>query len=93
MQPASPQQQQGEDGSAPEEEWAVGGGCVVEHVLSVKPLMPVPPPFSYYTRSIFCKQVEAVLWDLQREVERLEAQRALEEQQQQQHAEQVSVLG
>ncbi|GIL58294.1 hypothetical protein Vafri_13370 [Volvox africanus] len=46
-----------------EEEW-----CEVEHQLSVVPSVPVPPPVSFYTRSIFVRQVEGILVDLQRAV-------------------------
>ncbi|GLI66429.1 hypothetical protein VaNZ11_010227 [Volvox africanus] len=45
------------------EEW-----CEVEHQLSVVPSVPVPPPVSFYTRSIFVRQVKGVLVDLQRAV-------------------------
>ncbi|GLC36665.1 hypothetical protein PLESTB_000128000 [Pleodorina starrii] len=50
---------------------AAGGGtewCEVEHQLSVVPSVPVPAPVSYYTRSIFVRQVEGILADLQRAV-------------------------
>mmetsp|Transcript_9215 Transcript_9215/g.22807 ORF Transcript_9215/g.22807 Transcript_9215/m.22807 type:complete len:253 (-) Transcript_9215:34-792(-) len=52
--------------------------CIVEHCLSVKPSLPVPPPISYYTRSIFVKQVDAILQDLEREVRRRQAVAAAE---------------
>lgn len=45
------------------EEW-----CEVEHQLSVVPSVPVPLPLSYYTRSIFVRQVEGILADLQRAI-------------------------
>lgn len=44
--------------------------CVVEHVLSVQPIVPIPQPFTYYARPIFVKQVEGILQDLQREITR-----------------------
>jgi hypothetical protein len=52
-----------------------GGGCVITHTLSVQPLIPVPPPFSYYTSSIFVKQVEGVLRDLETELLRRRQQK------------------
>ena len=40
----------------------------VEHVLAVKPLMPIPGPVAHYTKGIFTRQVAAILRDLEREV-------------------------
>ncbi len=37
----------------------VGPAVLVEHQLSVMPMMPVPAPFAYYTRPIFVKQVRS----------------------------------
>ncbi|EFJ41841.1 hypothetical protein VOLCADRAFT_107511 [Volvox carteri f. nagariensis] len=51
------------EAAAGDQEW-----CEVEHQLSVVPSVPVPPPVSYYTRSIFVRQVEGILADLQRAV-------------------------
>lgn len=48
-----------------------GGGCVVEHVLAVKPLVDVPPAVAPYTSHIFKQQVAGLLRDLADEVERL----------------------
>jgi len=47
-----------------------GETCLVEHELSMKPLVPVPPPISYYTKSVLEKEVATVLTDLQMEVQR-----------------------
>ena len=33
------------------------GKCLVEHELAMKPLVPVPPPISYYTKSVLEKEV------------------------------------
>ncbi len=44
--------------------------CTVEHVLAVKPLMPIPAAISQYTKNIFTRQVMAILADLSAEVER-----------------------
>lgn len=47
----------------------VGGGCVVEHRLSVKPLMDVPAPIAKLTSGIFMRQVslgacmDGVVWE------------------------------
>ncbi|KAF5835125.1 hypothetical protein DUNSADRAFT_7844 [Dunaliella salina] len=46
-----------------------GETCLVEHELSMKPLVPVPPPISYYTKSVLEKEVMTVLTDLQMEVQ------------------------
>lgn len=35
--------------------------CVVRHVLSVKPMMDVPPPIATYTRGIFVQQVRVLV--------------------------------
>ena len=48
-----------------------GGGCVVEHVLAVKPLVDVPPAVAPYTSSIFKQQVAGLLRDLAGEAARL----------------------
>ncbi|KXZ47578.1 hypothetical protein GPECTOR_34g737 [Gonium pectorale] len=61
-----PGRRAGAAGNAEEEE---GEWCEVEHVLSVVPSMPMPPPVAYYTRSIFVRQVEGILTDLRRGVE------------------------
>lgn len=48
--------------------------CVIEHVLAVKPLLPIPGPVAHYTKSIFTRQVSNILNDLQAEIERQEQQ-------------------
>lgn len=60
----------------------LGGGdgrsCEVEHQLSVLPGMPVPPVVSYYMRSIFVRQVDRILRDLQAGVARQQQQQQQE---------------
>ena len=34
-----------------------GSSCEVSHELSMKPLLPIPPPISYYTSSVLEKEV------------------------------------
>ncbi|KAG2432821.1 hypothetical protein HXX76_008555 [Chlamydomonas incerta] len=55
----------------PGEQW-----CEVQHTLSVVPAVQVPAPVAYYTRSIFVKQVEGILLDLQRGLPRWRAERS-----------------
>lgn len=43
------------------------GGCLVEHVLKVTPLVAPPRAFAHYTSKIFMRQVEGILGDLQAE--------------------------
>ncbi|KAG2448905.1 hypothetical protein HYH02_006253 [Chlamydomonas schloesseri] len=50
--------------------------CEVQHTLSVVPAVPVPAPVAFYTRSIFVKQVEGILLDLQRGLPRWRAERS-----------------
>ncbi|KIZ07366.1 hypothetical protein MNEG_0592 [Monoraphidium neglectum] len=45
-----------------------GGGARVEHVLAVKPTMPIPAAISQYTQGIFTRQVSNILRDLEREI-------------------------
>ena len=45
-----------------------GGGARVEHVLAVKPLMPIPGAVANYTKGIFTRQVSNILRDLEREI-------------------------
>ncbi|GAX73261.1 hypothetical protein CEUSTIGMA_g715.t1 [Chlamydomonas eustigma] len=45
-------------------------GCLVRHVLSVKPIMGLPEPIARLTQGIFVHQVSQVFEDLCREVER-----------------------
>ena len=40
----------------------------IEHVLAVKPLIPIPPAVAKYTQGIFTAQVAGILRDLSREV-------------------------
>lgn len=44
--------------------------CMVEHVLAVKPFMPIPAAIGQYTKNIFTRQVTAILADLSLEVDR-----------------------
>lgn len=44
------------------------GRARIEHVLAVKPLMPIPAAISQYTRGIFTRQVSNILRDLEREI-------------------------
>jgi hypothetical protein len=45
-----------------------GGRARVEHVLAVKPLMPIPPAVARFTQGIFTRQVANILRDLEREI-------------------------
>ena len=45
-----------------------GGGCRVEHRLSVQPVMAPPDAFSGYTQKIFERQMEQLLRDLGQEL-------------------------
>lgn len=47
-----------------------GGGCRIEHILAVKPLLSIPAAVAPYTSSIFKSQVSALLADLQAEIDR-----------------------
>jgi hypothetical protein len=47
-----------------------GGGCRIEHILAVKPLLSIPAAVSPYTSSIFKSQVSALMADLQAEIDR-----------------------
>ncbi|KAI8475786.1 MAG: hypothetical protein J3K34DRAFT_456142 [Monoraphidium minutum] len=57
--PASP--------ASPASPGSPGGRARIEHVLAVKPLMPIPAAVSQYTRGIFTRQVANILRDLERE--------------------------
>ena len=46
----------------------VDGICRIEYILTVKPLLLPPPPFSGYTRSIFVAQMKQIMEDLYREL-------------------------
>lgn len=48
-----------------------GNGVVVEHLLSVRPMIEIPQSLSSLSQGIFCAQVQATLTDLENEVERL----------------------
>lgn len=48
---------------------ATGGGRTrIEHVLAVKPVMPIPAAIAQYTKGIFTRQVANILQDLNREI-------------------------
>jgi ribosome-associated toxin RatA of RatAB toxin-antitoxin module len=49
-------------------EAAPGGGCRIEHILAVKPVMEIPPAIAPYTSSIFKQQVGKLLQDLERAI-------------------------
>ena len=49
---------------------AAAGGCRIEHILAVKPVMTIPPIIAPYTASIFKQQVAALLKDLEGEIDR-----------------------
>lgn len=51
-------------------EAAPGGGCYIEHILAVKPVMEIPPPIAPYTSSIFKQQVLKLLQDLEGAIRR-----------------------
>lgn len=57
-------------------EQAAAGGCRIEHVLAVKPLLAIPAAIAPYTSSIFKEQVAALLQDLNREICRQVAEQA-----------------
>jgi len=44
--------------------------CVVQHVLSVKPMMQLPKPIAQATKGIFVNQVSNILDDLMNEIDR-----------------------
>jgi hypothetical protein len=46
------------------------GRCRVEHVLAVKPSIPVPATIAQLTATLFKQQVKGLLRDLSEEVER-----------------------
>ncbi|CAL5224922.1 g7688 [Coccomyxa viridis] len=52
-----------------------GGGCRVQHRLSVQPSLAPPEALASYTKKIFVRQVERLLEDLSRELCRVRAQR------------------
>lgn len=47
-----------------------GGGCLIDHVLSVKPVVVPPAMIGAFTKRIFAKQVRQILQDLVEELER-----------------------
>ena len=59
-------------GSLPRAQQRAGGEgrpiARVEHVLAVKPVMPIPGPIANYTKGIFTRQVANILRDLEREI-------------------------
>jgi len=55
--------------------WAVaptksGRGCVVEHVLAVEPVVPLPRPIAAVASVLFTRQIDSLLGDLRAEMER-----------------------
>ena len=50
-----------------------GGGCRVQHRLSVQPSLAPPEALASYTKKIFVRQVERLLEDLSRELCRVQA--------------------
>lgn len=50
-----------------------GGGCRVQHRLSVQPSLAPPEALAAYTKKIFVRQVERLLEDLSRELRRVQA--------------------
>lgn len=46
----------------------LNGTCQVEYVLTVKPFLLPPPPFSGYTRRIFVAQMMQIMEDLDQEI-------------------------
>lgn len=49
---------------------AADGGCRIEHILAVKPVMEIPAAIAPYTSSIFKQQVGKLLQDLQHAIDR-----------------------
>lgn len=49
---------------------AAGGGCRIEHILAVKPVMEIPAAIAPYTSSIFKQQVGKLLQDLEHAIDR-----------------------
>lgn len=49
---------------------APGGGCCIEHMLAVKPVVPIPPAVAAVTSSIFVQQATDVMRDLCAEIAR-----------------------
>ena len=49
-----------------------GGGCRVQHCLSVAPSLAPPEALAVYTKKIFVRQVERLLEDLARELCRVQ---------------------
>lgn len=45
-----------------------GGGCLVEHILTVEPIVNPPPFMQGYTQKIFVQQVASILNDLEQEM-------------------------
>lgn len=50
------------------------GGCTVIHVLSVKPALKIPSLITFYTKSIFERQVQQLMSDLDVELKRRQQQ-------------------
>lgn len=46
------------------------GGCRIEHILAVKPVMDIPAYIAPYTSSIFKQQVGKLLQDLEQAIAR-----------------------
>jgi hypothetical protein len=47
-----------------------GRGCVVEHVLAVEPVVPLPRPIAAVASVLFTRQINSLLGDLRAEMER-----------------------
>ena len=47
-------------------------GVIVEHLLSVRPMLDIPPALSALSQNIFCSQVHTTLEDLEKEVCRIQ---------------------
>lgn len=47
-----------------------GRGCVVEHVLAVEPVVPLPRPIAAVASVLFTRQIDSLLGDLRKEMER-----------------------
>jgi ribosomal protein S7 len=49
-----------------------GGGCRVQHTLSVQPSLTLPEALAFYTQKIFVRQMERLLEDLSNELCRVQ---------------------
>lgn len=50
---------------------AENGGCIIDHTLSVKPVMVPPAMIGSFTKKIFSKQVIQILEDLDKALDTL----------------------